>query len=77
VLEGRDDQLIPAPAAARLRELTPRPKRIVAFDGGHMGIGAAQDRLLDAIIAESRAWLIGEGAVNLPAAAPESWTCIR
>jgi hypothetical protein len=33
------------------------------------GIGAAQEHLLAAIIAESRAWLISEGAVNpLPAA---------
>jgi hypothetical protein len=28
VLEGRDYQLIAAPAAARLRELTPAPKRV-------------------------------------------------
>jgi hypothetical protein len=71
VLEGRDDPLIPAPAAARLRDLTPRPKRIVAFDGGHMGIGPAQEALLAAVIAESHAWLIRNGAVSPPSAAQE------
>jgi hypothetical protein len=66
VLEGRDDPLIPAQAAARLRELTPQPKHVVVFDGGHMGVGPGQERLLEDIIAESRAWLVGEGAVNPP-----------
>jgi len=68
VLEGRSDQFVPAPAAARMRELTPQPKRIVAFESGHMGVGPDQKRLLEDIMAESRTWLIGEGAVNpLPA----------
>jgi pimeloyl-ACP methyl ester carboxylesterase len=70
VLEGRQDQFIPAPAAARLRELAPPPKRVVALDGGHMGIGPDKQRLLEAIIAESRAWLIDEGAVNPPPREP-------
>jgi len=72
VLEGRGDLLIPAPAAACLRERTPSPKRVVALDGGHMGIGPAQERLLNLIIAESRAWLTDEGAVNPSPAVPES-----
>ncbi|HEX2114962.1 MAG TPA: hypothetical protein VHM01_11205 [Alphaproteobacteria bacterium] len=72
VLEGRDDAWIPAHAAARLRELTPVPKQVVAFDGGHMGIGPAQEALLAAIIAESRAWLIRNGAVSALSAGPES-----
>jgi pimeloyl-ACP methyl ester carboxylesterase len=72
VLEGRDDPLIPAHAAACLREHTPSPKRVIALDGGHMGIGPDQERLLNLIIAESRAWLIDEGAVNPSPAVPES-----
>jgi hypothetical protein len=66
VLEGSDDAFVPAEAAARLRALTPAPKRIIAFGGGHMGVGPGQLELLARIIAESRSWLIQEGAANPP-----------
>jgi dienelactone hydrolase len=64
VLEGRTDEFVPAAASSRFRELTPAPKRVVTFEGGHMGVGSDQIRLLERIIAESRAWLIAEGAAN-------------
>jgi hypothetical protein len=66
VLEGQTDAFVPAAAAARFRALTPAPKRVVAFDGGHMGVGPGQIELLERIIAESRAWLVAEGAANPP-----------
>jgi hypothetical protein len=64
VLEGTSDEFVPAAAASRFRDLTPQPKRVVAFEGGHMGVGSDQRRLLERIIAESRMWLIAEGAAN-------------
>jgi hypothetical protein len=66
VLEGAVDEFVPAAAAARFRDLTPDPKRVVAFPGGHMGVGPSQIELLEQIIAESRAWLIAQGAANPP-----------
>jgi hypothetical protein len=66
VLEGREDEFVPAAAAARMRDLTPEPKRVVTFAGGHMGVGPRQLELLEKIIAESRSWLIAEGAANPP-----------
>jgi hypothetical protein len=64
VLEGSDDAFVPARTAARLRAATPEPKRVVRFEGGHMGVGPGQLELLARIIAESRAWLVAEGATN-------------
>jgi hypothetical protein len=66
VLEGATDEFVPAAAASRFRDLVPDPKRVVAFPGGHMGVGPRQIELLERIIAESRAWLIAEKAVNAP-----------
>jgi hypothetical protein len=66
VLAGRDDRLVPAGPAARLRDLTPEPKTVVLFDGDHMGVGANQRDLLTQFIAASRDWLVAEGAVNEP-----------
>jgi hypothetical protein len=66
VLEGATDEFVPAEAAARFRDLVPDPKRVVAFPGGHMGVGPRQLELLERIIAESRAWLVAEGAADAP-----------
>ena len=63
VLGGRDDTLIPAESARRMRELTPEPKTVVLLEGDHMGVGAQQQALLDRIVHISRRWLIDQKAV--------------
>jgi hypothetical protein len=65
VLEGREDAFVPPRAAARYRSLTPEPKTVVAFEGGHMGVGPGQLELLEKIIRASRAWLAEEKAIDL------------
>ena len=50
VLEGRDDELIPAEARATLRDAVPDPKDVVVFSGDHMGVGPGKQELLDEII---------------------------
>ena len=58
----------PESARARLREATPEPKTIIAFEGEHMGVGGKKAALLQRIIAASAAWLVEKGAVDpLPA----------
>ncbi|MDQ0390316.1 alpha/beta hydrolase family protein [Labrys monachus] len=64
VLEGRGDSLIPPQARARLRDAVPLPKTVVAFDGDHMGVGQDKMALLRQIVAVSKAWLVGQGAVD-------------
>jgi hypothetical protein len=66
VIAGRNDSLISERAAARLRAMTPEPKTVVLLDGDHLGVGRGQHELLERLIAESRAWLAAEGAVNPP-----------
>jgi dienelactone hydrolase len=66
VLEGRDDNLVPAAARARLRDAVPAPREVMVFPGSHMGVGPGKRALLEAIIAASRAWLLRQGAVNPP-----------
>lgn len=66
VLEGETDAFVPPAAAARFRDLTPAPKRVVAFPGDHLGVGPHQRALLERVVAVSRTWLIEEGAANRP-----------
>jgi hypothetical protein len=65
VLEGREDAFVPPPAAARYSSLTPQPKTVVTFEGGHMGVGPGQLELLQKIIRTSRGWLLDEKAIDL------------
>jgi len=64
VLEGNNDELIPAAARSSLRDAVPNPKDVVIFDGNHMGVGKDKLVLLQRIIQTSRNWLINNGAVN-------------
>jgi pimeloyl-ACP methyl ester carboxylesterase len=64
ILEGKNDELVPESARARLRDAVPEPKTIVTFDGEHMGVGPDKAELLQKIIAASREWLLRMDAVN-------------
>ena len=66
VIEGSADQFVPPAAAARLRELTPEPKKVIRLPGGHIGVGPDKQRILDEVLRQGRAWLVAEGAVNPP-----------
>ena len=61
---GRDDAFVPGVAARRMHDLAPQPKTIVLLEGGHMGVGADQQKLLAAIITVTTRWLVDERAVN-------------
>jgi hypothetical protein len=63
---GRDDTFVPEGTARRIRELAPEPKTTVLLDGGHMGVGADRQALLDQIITVTTRWLVDEGAINPP-----------
>jgi hypothetical protein len=67
VLQGRNDNLIPDAARARLRDAVPEPKEIATFEGVHMGVGADKLALLRDIMRVSRDWLLRQNAVNRPA----------
>jgi hypothetical protein len=64
VLEGREDELIPAAARNLLREAVPEPKTVITFEGNHMGVGPGKLALLEKIIEASKKWLIENGAIN-------------
>jgi hypothetical protein len=64
VLEGEDDELIPAAARARMTALTPEPMTHIAFDGHHMGVGRHQQALLAEITETTLTWLREQGAVE-------------
>lgn len=66
VISGKDDSFVPARSSSRLQALTPQPKTVVVLEGGHMGMGPGQERLLADIIRVSRDWLTGAGAINAP-----------
>jgi dienelactone hydrolase len=66
LIGGSDDAFIPEAASRRMRDLTPEPKTVLLFDGGHMGIGADKMALLAEIIAATTRWLVAEGAIEPP-----------
>jgi hypothetical protein len=70
VLQAADDRLIAPAAAERLAALTPEPRTVVVVDGDHMGVGPERSRLLAKVVGLSRSWLVAEGAILPPAAAP-------
>lgn len=68
VMGAASDHLIAPAAAARMAELTPEPRTVVRIEGDHMGIGRERAKLLTRVVAETRAWLVEEGAIDLPRA---------
>ncbi len=64
VLEGQDDELIPALARRRFQEAVPEPKTLVVLPGDHMGLGQGKEALLRQIVDTSRFWLKETGAVD-------------
>lgn len=64
VMYSREDELVPHQAAERLARLTPEPKTVVVFRGGHMGVRANELELLGRIAQTTRSWLAAHGAIN-------------
>ncbi len=64
VLRAGRDRLIAPAAADRLSELTPEPRTVVVIEGDHMGLGPSKKKLLEKVVAVSRAWMIEQGAIR-------------
>jgi dienelactone hydrolase len=70
VLGATTDRLIARAAAERMEALTPEPRTIVRIEGDHMGRGAERWTLLARVVDVSRSWLVEQGAIDAPIAAP-------
>jgi dienelactone hydrolase len=66
VMGAASDHLVARAAAERMAELTPEPRSVVRIEGDHMGIGPERAKLLARVVAETRAWLLREGAIDPP-----------
>lgn len=66
VMGAASDHLVARAAAERLAGLTPEPRTVVRIEGDHMGVGPEKAKLLARVVAETRAWLLGQGAIDVP-----------
>jgi dienelactone hydrolase len=69
VLRAGRDRLIAPAASDRLAAMTPEPRTVVVVEGDHMGLGAEKRKLLEKVVAISRAWMLEQGALA-PARSP-------
>jgi hypothetical protein len=63
LLRAGKDRLVAPGAALRLTDLTPEPRKEIVVEGDHMGVGRDRWKLLEQVVALSRAWLVSEGAI--------------
>jgi len=64
IINGKNDNLIPEYSSLKFQTLAPYPKKIILLEGGHMGVGKDQKKLLKTIIKETKSWLKNNKAIN-------------
>lgn len=62
LINGKNDDRIPAESAQRLQALTPEPKTVITVDGGH--IDGDRPDLIENTVRLARVWLVSKGALN-------------
>jgi len=62
VINGKDDERLPANSVTRLQALLPEPKTIINVDGAH--IDGKRPEIIKNTVRLARAWLVSQGALN-------------
>ncbi len=62
LINGRDDERLPADSVARLHKLTPEPKTVIMVDGAH--IDGKRPEIIENTVRLARVWLVSQGALN-------------
>ena len=62
LINGKNDERIPADSVARLQAITPEPKTIINVDGAH--IDGNRPEIIENTVRLARVWLVSKGALN-------------
>jgi pimeloyl-ACP methyl ester carboxylesterase len=62
LINGRDDERLPAESIRRLHALTPEPKTVINVDGPH--IDGNRLEIVENTVRLARVWLVSKGALN-------------
>ncbi len=62
LINGKDDERLPAKSVSRLQTMTPEPKTVLTVDGPH--IDGNRPKIIENTVRLARVWLVSKGALN-------------
>lgn len=62
LINGKNDERIPAESVTRLQQLTPEPKTVINVEGAH--IDGNRPEIIENTVRLARVWLVSKGAMN-------------